>query len=89
MADVTRLVPADLLRILLCTEEVPAVDIIHITVIIIVDSVTCNLPFVHPHVFSEVRVSILHTFVAHSHDDAWITCCKTPGILDIDIGTCS
>ena len=87
VADVTWFVPTDLLRILLCTEEVPAMDIIHISVVIVIDIVVRNLACIYPHVVRKVRVGIFHTLVANSHDDSWITRCKSPCILDIDVGT--
>ena len=87
MADITRLVPADLLRILLCAEEVPSVDIVHITVLIIVNAVSWNLTLIHPHVILEVRMSVFNTLIADSNDDTRITCSKSPCILDIDVCT--
>ena len=86
MAHVTRLVPADLLRILLRVKEVPSVNVINIAVIVVIDVVVRDLCCVHPHVLYKVRMSILDTLVAHGNDDSRITSGKTPGILDIDVG---
>ena len=86
MTHVTRFVPADLLRILLCVKEVPSVNVINIAVIVVIDVVVWNLTCIHPHVFDKVRMGILDTLVAHGNDDSRITSGKSPCILDIDVG---
>ena len=88
MAHVTRLIPADLLRILLCVKEVPSVNVINIAVIVVIEVIVWNLACVHPHVIDKVRMCILDTLVTHGNDDSRITSSKTPGILDIDVGAC-
>ena len=75
-------VPADLRLI---HAEIVAIDIIHIAVSVIIDSVAGDFLFIFPHIGREVRVIVSHTLVHDCHDDGRVTGRKFPCIIDIDV----
>mmetsp|Transcript_52056 Transcript_52056/g.110684 ORF Transcript_52056/g.110684 Transcript_52056/m.110684 type:complete len:210 (-) Transcript_52056:304-933(-) len=66
--------------------DIPAVDIVHISVVVVIDAVSWNLAGVHPHVLRKVGMRDLDAGVDDSHDDLLSTvghrCSPLPGLCD-------
>ena len=66
---------------------VPAIDIIDITVLVVIDIIVWNLSFVLPHIRGDIGMVILYRAVYHSHHHASVTTGKSPCILHSKVAT--
>ena len=62
-------------------------NVINVSVVVVIDSVSRDLILVNPHVVDKVRMIILHALITDSNDNVRITSTQSPGILNIDIST--
>ena len=66
--------------------EIVAMDVIDITIIIIIDTVACNLVRICPHIISQVRMGIFHSFIHDCDNNRRISTSQlAPDILYIDV----
>ena len=68
--------------------EIVTVNVIHVTVFIVVDSIPRNFALIHPHVIGQVRMVVFHALVHDSYDDIGVTANQiAPDIIHVDVGT--
>ena len=68
-----RPVPALVTNIAIVIERVDSVDVVHITVVVVIDVVAGNLTGVRPDICREVGMVVVDTGIDCGHDDAGIT----------------
>ena len=66
--------------------EIEAIDIIHITVSVIIDSVIRDFTGIYPHIRREVLVVIHYALIDNRHNDIRRTCAECPGLPYVGIG---
>ena len=56
-------------NVIVIVYEIETVNVIHITVPVIVNTVVRNLGTVHPHICSQIFVVVHYPLISHSHYD--------------------
>ena len=71
--------------IIILVAEVPAVNVIDVSVSIIIPSVAGNLTRVSPEVTLKVRMGIIDPCIDHSHDYRWSVFANFPGFRSLNL----
>ena len=65
--------------------EIPSVDIIHVAIIVIVNSVARNLTRIDPDIRRQVLVVIVHPGVYHCDNNVAAACLNIPGFRRVHV----
>ena len=68
--------------------EVESVDIVDESVAVVVLAVSSGLAFICPERILEVGMDVVDSEVEDGYHNAWVTCTKSPCILDAHVCTC-
>ena len=74
-----------IIRVAIIVGGINPMDIVHPTVVVIVDGVVGNLVHIHPHLVSQIDMGVSHTSINDRHDDLPVAGCNVPRLIRINI----
>ena len=78
--------PNGIIRVAVVVGGINPMDIIHPTVVVIVDGVVGNLVLIHPHLIGQIEVGVPDTRINNRHDDLLVAGRDVPRLVGIDVG---